>query len=159
MDGGTTPARDQTTATRRLHRPTAIAVGLVAAFVVLSPALRSASDSYPLSTYPMFSRAVDAEVDLDLVIGRTTAGERVELSPRLIAGTDEVIVAGGTIRIAVREGRTDELCASVAGRVAESERDDIERIEVVTDAVDSVAWYEGDRSRSTELLASCEVTR
>lgn len=146
-------------ASRRLHRPTALVVAVVAALAVLSPALRSARDSYPLSTYPMFSRAVDAEVDLDLVIGRTAAGERVELSPRLIAGTDEVIVAGGTIRIAVRQGRTGELCAEVAERVADSGRDDIETIEIVTDSVDSVAWYEGDRTRSTELLDSCEVAR
>jgi hypothetical protein len=142
-----------------VHRPTALIIVVIAGLAVLSPALRGARDSYPLSTYPMFSRAVDAEVDLALVVGRTEAGERVELSPRLIAGTDEVIVAGGTINIAVRQGRAEELCVDVAGRVAGSGRDDIVTVEVVTDSIDSVAWYEGDRRRTTELHASCEVRR
>ncbi|MEM8905184.1 MAG: hypothetical protein AAGF02_15885 [Actinomycetota bacterium] len=159
MDGSAIPAPETPLRHRRTSRATALVLGAVAALAVLSPALRGAPDSYPLSTYPMFSRAADAEVDLSLVIGRTATGERVELSPRLIADTPEVIVAGGTINIAVRRGETDELCERVARRVASSERDEVLTVEVVTDTVDSVAWYEGDRSRTTELLSSCEVLR
>jgi hypothetical protein len=142
---------------RRLDPRLGLAAVAVAVLVVTSPALRGAPDSYPLSTYPMFSGAVSSEVDLTLAVGIDAAGERVELDPTLIAGTDEVIVAGGTLRIAVREGRTDELCAEIAERLRDAGRDGIVAVRVVTDAVDAVGWYEGDRSRVTTLHTECPV--
>lgn len=142
---------------RRFDPRLGLAAVAAASLLVVSPALRSASDSYPLSTYPMFSGAVEPEVDLTLAVGVDDAGERVELSPTLIAGTDEVIVAGGTLRIAVREARTDELCTEIAQRLADAGRDEVVGVRVVTDAVDAVAWYEGDRARVTTLHAECPV--
>ncbi|MEM9033996.1 MAG: hypothetical protein AAGA99_17105 [Actinomycetota bacterium] len=142
---------------RRLDVRLAVGLVLVAGLLVVSPVLRRASDSYPLSTYPMFSGAIDSSVDLTLAVGLDDEGRRVELSPVLIAGTDEVIVAGGTLRIAVREGRADAQCTEIAARVLEAGRTEIVGVAVLTDDVDAVGWYEGDRSRTTTLHAECDV--
>lgn len=159
MPGSVPTVSDRTTAApaRHLDRRVAAALMALLALAVVSPALRGASDSYPLSTYPMFSGAIDSSVELTLAVGLDGRGDRVELSPRLIADTDEVIVAGGTLRIAVREGRADAQCAEIAERVAAAGRIEIERVAVVSDEVDAVAWYAGDRSATTTVLAECTV--
>ncbi len=126
--------------------------------VVVSPAVLDRPDSYPLSTYPMFSRAIDPVVELPLAAGLTAAGTRVELSPELIAGTDEVIVAGGTVRAAVRRGTAAELCARIAARIVDSDRDDTARVTVLTERIDAIAHYTDDVvPEATTVHATCDV--
>jgi hypothetical protein len=132
---------------------------LVVAGVVLWPAVRAGTaDSFPLSTYPMFSSSLDATVPVDAVVGRTADGDQVRLSPAVIAGTDEVIQAGAAVRAAIRSGPSSsgELCDEVAARLAGS--DDLATVEVRTDVLDAVAWFRGDRApRSSSVHATCPV--
>ena len=132
---------------------------LVVAGVVLWPAVRAGTeDSFPLSTYPMFSWSLDATVPVDAVVGRTAGGAEVRLSPALIGGTDEVIQAGAAVRAAIRSGpaASQELCRQVAARLAGS--DAVAEVEVRTDVVDAVAWFRGDRApRPRSVHATCGV--
>lgn len=122
----------------------AVLVVATATIAVLLPLFtHDGEDSFPLSTYPMFSGPKEAVVDTDLVLGVDGSGDDLRLSPEEIAGTDEVIVAGGTVRAAVSSGGAAQLCEEVAGRVDPGE---VVAIQVVTDRLDAVAWYEGDRS-------------
>ena len=93
---------------------------VVVTAAVLWPAVRRPpQDSFPLSTYPMFSFPLDPVADIDLVVGVDAAGSDVRLSPESIAATDEVIQAGGAVARAVA-GRGDDpvaLCRRVAARL------------------------------------------
>lgn len=140
------------------RRAAALATVLTAA-VLVAPVLRSPPrDSFPLSTFPMFSTRIDAEVDVDYVIGLDAAGRDVVLDPETIAGTDEVIVAGSIVTQAVRAGSTApaELCAAAAARVGADQG--IVALEVRTDRVDAIAWFDGRREPLRSVVhASCEV--
>jgi len=97
-------------------------VGL-AAVVVLSPLARPPrSDTYPLSTYPMFASDRGAVHDIATVVEVKDDGSTVRLSPELIAGTDEVILTAVTVTRAVARGEAAELCAEVAARLGEGRR-------------------------------------
>ena len=136
-------------------------MGLVAGAVVF-PALRpSQRDSYPLSTYPMFSHDLGSVSDLDSAVGTEADGTHVRLSPTLIAGGHEVIHAAATVSAAIAAGDTAALCAEVAARVArDSGRDSLVGVEVVTERLDVIAWWHGDRQpRSRTVHASCPVPK
>lgn len=109
-------------------------------------------DSYPLSTYPMFSsrRSTKEAVDTAVLV----AGNSVRrLTPDQIAGTDEVIIAAQTVSKAIRRGDADALCLEIARRV-----DTTGVIEVVTERFDAVAWYEGEREPLDRVVhATCEA--
>ena len=96
-------------------------------------------DSYPVSTYPMFSerRTTTETVDTAILV---VDGRQRRLSPSAIADTDEVILAAATVSDAIATGSADVLCQEIAGRV-----DGAGEIEVVTEQYDSVRWYEGDK--------------
>jgi hypothetical protein len=96
-------------------------------------------DSYPLSTYPMFSnrRSTAESVDTAVLI---RDGKLRRLSPSLIADTDEVILAAATVKRAIAAGTAATLCTEIAERVGGRGE-----IEVVTERFDSVRWYEGDK--------------
>jgi hypothetical protein len=97
-------------------------VGL-AAVVVLSPLARPPrSDTYPLSTYPMFASDRGAVHDIATVVEVKDDGSTVRLSPELIAGTDEVILTAVTVTRAVARGEAEQLCAEVAARLGEGRR-------------------------------------
>jgi hypothetical protein len=125
---------------------------VVAALAVASPLLRDpTSDTYPLSTYPMFATdrggahriATAVEIDPDGTVHR--------LSPELIAGTDEVVLAAVTVDRSVRRGEADELCAEIADRVGPGRR-----IDVRTETVDVVALVADDAPPlEVETHASC----
>lgn len=123
-----------------------------AAIAVLAPLLRApTSDTYPLSTYPMFARDRGAvhEIATAVAIG---ADDRVErLSPALIAGTDEVVLAGVTVRRAITRGQTAALCAEILERTG-SDR----RIVVRTELIDVVAHVvDGAAPTSITVHAEC----
>src|SRR5438874_6844926 len=112
---------------RSAPRYAGLAAIVVVALVVLSPALRaSPRDGFPLSNYPMFARDVGRQARVDTAVGLRADGSTATLSPRLVTGTDEVILAASTVTNAVAAGPepTAALCAEIAGRVA-AQRSDV----------------------------------
>lgn len=128
-----------------------LAAGLLTAAVVLvlaSPALLpDRRDSFPLSTFPMFSSLIEPIVDIDYAIGLDEGGNDITLDPETIAGTDEIIIAGSVVSQAVRGGETAlaPLCSAIATRVSSGSRESsIVGIEIRTDRLDAVAYFAGD---------------
>jgi len=139
----------------------AAAVAVVAvALVVLSPALRaSPRDGFPLSNYPMFSTDVGRAARIDTAVGRRADGSVERLSPRLVTGTDEVILAASTVTNAVAGGPATAaaLCGEIAARVAASRADVIE-VRLATETYDAVDYFNGHRTPSSvEVHATCPV--
>jgi hexokinase len=114
----------------------ALAIALVVALVWPAPAGR---DSFPLSNYPMFAAARPAETSSRSAVGVDAAGEFLRLSPADIGGTDQVIQAAATIRQAVENDTTDELCDEIAERISGR----AVAVEVVTERYDTIAWFDG----------------
>ncbi len=142
---------------RCMRRRVASVVSLVAVAAVLSPALHE-RDSYPLSTYPMFSYDRGRVATIDTAVGYDTAGARERLSPTLIAGGIEVIHAAVTVTVAIERGDTDALCREIAARARS--RDEFVRIEVVSETHDVIAYFDGDDEPTSVVVhASCEVLR
>lgn len=143
---------------RKLH---AVGVSVLFAAAVLSPLLRDPPrDSFPLSDYPMFSEPLAPTNSIVAVIGRGGDGSRHLLSPQFIGDSDEVMIALGTLRGIINEGAeaTGHLCRSVAARVAQDSDEGIERIEVVTERYDTLAWFRGERDPvKVTLHADCAV--
>jgi hypothetical protein len=141
-------------------RARAIAVTTaVVVLVVLSPALRSSPrDGFPLSNYPMFATDVGRTAIVDTARGLRTDGTTVTLSPRLVTGTDEVILAVSTVSNAVAggAGRTARLCDEIAGRLAGTSG--IVGVRIATETLDAVDWFDGATTPSAvEVRATCPV--
>jgi hypothetical protein len=133
------------------------AVTVVIAVVGLVP-LALDRDSYPLSTYPMFStrRSATGRFHTAVAIGETVH----RLSPERIAATDEVIQAAATVSDAIARGEVAALCADIAARVAADGPDAATAVEVVSEDYDAVAWYDGDRTPLGRVVhARCPVVR
>jgi hypothetical protein len=98
----------------------------------------SPSDGFPVSTYPMFARPSGPVVRLATVVGLDEAGDVHRLSPQEISGTDQVVLAGEQVRLAVREGTASvtALCHEVAARVDDPT---VRTVEVRTETRDAVA--------------------
>ena len=110
-------------------------------------------DSYPLSTYPMFSSNRTTREPVDTAVLVSSDGEQSMLSPRIIAGTDEPIIATVTVSNAIANGTADELCADIALRLGPGAIGSIEIITVVYDALD---WFDGRRDPiERSVHASC----
>jgi len=121
-----------------------VLVSGLAVVLVLWPLVRpDQRDSFPLSTYSMFSRPQDPVTELPSAVA-VVDGEQVRLSPELIAGTEEVIVAFHTVRRAIRAGpeTVGTLCADIAGRIRESGMP-ATAVRVVTETHDAIAWFGG----------------
>lgn len=136
-----------------------VTVGVLAALV--SPVVLDA-DGIPLSTYPMYSRARPATSTI-YTAQLVRDGERLALSFETIGASDDPLVVAGELRAAVGAGRADVRCAEIAdraaGRIAHgggAQPDD--RIEVVSERHDTVAFVEGGESLLERTVhASCEV--
>jgi hypothetical protein len=116
-----------------------------------------APDGFPLSTYPMFTHDPGRVVEHPTVVAVSPRSDVDRLSPETIAGTDQVIQAGVSVRQALDSGpsATRALCADVAGRV-----DAPATVAVVVERHDSVAWSAGDREPiERRILAACEARR
>jgi hypothetical protein len=138
------------------------------AALVVSPALSSAPrDSFPLSTYPMFSSGrKDATVSVDHAVAIDgSRGER-PIPPRLV-GSDEVLQARATIARAAKRGEGRVLCRAIAARVAADEGfAGTARVELRATKLDAVQWFEATGEGrpppspiSVKLHARCEVGR
>ena len=104
----------------------------------------------------MFSSLIDPVVSIDVVVGIDVEGRVITLDPETIAGTDEIIVAGSIVSQAVRAGSTatTALCTEAARRISDPET--IVSVEVRTDVIDAIAWFEGNKtSVSSVTHATC----
>jgi hypothetical protein len=130
------------------------AIGAVVA--VVAPAVIG-RDSFPLSDYPMFADERGRESAIATAVGVDPGGRRQRLSPELIGGTDEPILASATAeRAAASESGASALCAAIADRVAG--RDDLRAIEVVTERYDTVDYFRSNRQpEATTVHARCRV--
>ena len=131
---------------------------IIAAVAVLFPLLGPLeSDSYPLSTYPMFSEDRGREASIATAVGLDAAGTVVRLDPESIGGADEVILAAATVSDAIRRGEVDQLCTEIATRLVGS---DIASVVVRTERIDVVAHIADDAPPlSVRDHGNCEVPR
>lgn len=144
----------------------AVLVGAMAAPALVDPP----TDGFPLSTYPMFAVDRGATTTVVTAVGRTGDGGRTRLSPHLLAGTDEPILAVRTARAAVERGDAALWCDEIAQRVATAspaapatlgERSDaIVGIEVVSERHDARASIAtGQGPIDSTIHATCLVDR
>lgn len=121
-------------------RVRAVVVAVAALAAVLWPVVRRPQvDSFPLSTYPMFTQERPRVTTIDLAVGVDADGRDVRLDPGLVGGTIEVIQAVATVAAGIRHGTTTALCEEVAGRVAGTGRTDVVEVVIATDRYDVVA--------------------
>ncbi len=143
-----------------MRRVYAAIVSVVFVIAVMLPVLGDTrSDSFPLSTYPMFSGLRDSIASIDHVVGFAGDGSRTVMPPESVAN-DEVLQALAIIRGAVRQGpeATERLCQQAALWVYESRWENIETVEVLTDRFDSLAYFDGDKGPMSSVLhARCVV--
>jgi hypothetical protein len=125
----------------------------VVACAVLAPAVwPHASDGFPISTYPMFTSERGRVIGLDTAV--LVAGDRrVRLSPEVIGGTDEVVLASVLVSDAIAEGPValQRLCGEIAERL-----DRPGTVEIVTETHDTIALLRhGGRPLSTVVHRRC----
>lgn len=124
------------------------------------PALRDPPrDSFPLSTYPMFS-AVRGQAWLHVIVGFDADEHEYQIPPRLVVNI-EVMQAAQTIRIAVRRRRPKRLCEQVAARVADDpDFAQIVRLEVQSRRFDPRTYFveaDGKTPLKVRRRARCEI--
>ena len=113
-------------------------------------------DSFPLSTYPMFSYRRTTTESVDTAVLAEADGRIRRLAPSTIAATDEVVLAGATVSDAIASGSSPQLCAEIAAR---ADRDGLSgEVQIVTERFDSIDWYQGDREPLERTVhASCRT--
>jgi hypothetical protein len=118
-------------------------------------------DSFPVSSYPMFSNPREtAEMSLKYALGIGAGGERSWIEPGLVAN-GEVLQARATISRSVKAGKASakKLCTAIAARVASREvLPGVEEIRLVTGTYDAVEYLTGrDRVGEEKVHATCPV--
>ena len=150
----------------RSERRRALLASVVLVGAVTWPGARSVvgggdSDGFPLSTYPMFSRDPGRTVEVPTVVAIDAAGAVHRLSPSQIAGTDQVIQAGVTVRQAIDAGpaAVAALCSEVAAGLGDGDGGDAAvRVAVVVERHDSHAWARGDHEpQERRTVGDCPV--
>ena len=144
------------------HRLVAYCWGLGLVLLSIWPALRTPPvDSYPLSTYPMFSQR-RGQPWLHRVLALDAQGIATPLPPQLIAN-GETLQAAATIRRAVDGGKgaMKLLCGEVATRVlSDPELSEVRRLRIQAVQYDPIEYFVGERVPMAErTLHSCRVPR
>lgn len=153
--------------TDRQHLVVGGAVSLVVAVLVAIPAFSDPrEDSFPLSTFPMFS---SPKPDPGLIVTQVLAvmpdGTREPLPPELSTGNEEVIQTLRMIHDEVYGGRERmaAFCDSIAERVRGTDAEhwqSVETIEIARSHFDSVAYFEtGPKPVNRKILKRCAVSR
>lgn len=136
-----------------------ITAGVVAALVAPVALDR---DSFPLSTYPMYSRTRGDTVVFVTAHAVSTDGAMSTLTLGVIGDSDDPLIVASALRDAVREDRALARCTEIARRAADwaGLPADAVSIEVVSERHDVVAQVEGQPSVIDRTVhASCEVPR
>lgn len=143
-----------------MRRWTALAVFVA---VLASPALRN-RDSFPLSTYPMYARDRGRTAELATVVGRRPDGSLVRLGLRIVADTDDPLIAQSSVRRAIDSGRAGAWCRAAARRLGPTGRtggraggrSGVVELRVVRERVDVVAMARGAQAVGELVVeASC----
>jgi hypothetical protein len=130
----------------------AMTAGALALAILAPLALPADWDSFPISSYPMFSRNVGRTVTLGHAILVRENGERAPVPPEVV-GTPEPMVAKNLVENAIAHGSAADLCARLASRARGGGR-----IEIVTSTFDSRAYFEGRREPTGRVVhATCNV--
>ena len=148
-----TPDVDDRRASRTFAR--LVGLGIVAVIGILPVALDR--DSYPLSTYPMFSSRRTAVEPVHTAVIAYPDGTIGRLSPTQISGNDEVIIAAQLVYEAIRRDGGEVLCADIASRL--NDVDTAAEVEIVTEKYDAIDWYEGRKSPISRVVhTSCRAS-
>lgn len=147
-----------------MERAKAYLLSTAILLAVAAPAFRNPeSDSYPLSTYPMFSRrrARTNTVTSALAI----EGQHEQKIPPSYVANAETMQAFRTLSSAVSAGAeaADALCHTIADRLAEATDPAFsraERVELVTETVDAIDFLAGRaQPQDRRVHARCAVPR
>ena len=131
-----------------------VGIGIIAIIGVVPVVLDR--DSYPLSTYPMFSSRRTATEPVHTAVVATAKGTFRRLSPTQISGNDEIIIAARLVYEAIRRDGGEVLCADIASRLPATFAGD--DVEIVSETYDAIDWYEGRRSPISRVVhTSCRV--
>lgn len=139
------------------------ALATVAVVVALVVPVALDHDSFPLSTYPMYSQARSDRVTLPTALGIADDGAAARLSLGLIGDSDDPLVVAGELREAIARGTVDERCDEIARRVGADGATTpsggrLVAIEIVLEHHDVVDQAMGDPPPlRSELLTRCEV--
>lgn len=118
-------------------------------------------DSYPLSTYPMFSQR-RGQPTLYRMLALDDQKTPAPLPPRLVANS-EALQAAATIRRAVDGGKSAQkaLCSEIAARVSrDPELPHVRRLQIQAVRYDPIEYFVGDRvPLEARTLHSCRVRR
>lgn len=133
---------------------------------VLAPLLRHPDDdSYPLSTYPMFSHGrASPETYVTHVVAVDSAGVRTMVPPVEIVSA-EVLLAQVTIARAVAAGPASarRFCQEVADRIQHSRDPKLraaDHVEVETTLIDAIRYLGGDETPiERKTHARCRAKR
>ncbi|MEM9692561.1 MAG: hypothetical protein AAGA56_08455 [Myxococcota bacterium] len=143
---------------RRGEKRFAVGFAVVMIGALLSP-LSHGEDSFPLSTFPMFSRARPKEVQVAHVIAVYEDGRREVVPPGLVYRS-EVLQTKVAIRNAIQRKKAKKLCQDVATRLRDAGGEWLEaqRLEIRTDRY-LVAGYFTSAQRPiwSQRHASCLV--
>jgi hypothetical protein len=136
-------------------------VGLGLPLAVLSPVFSGADDSFPLSTYPMFSHP-RGQPTLYAVVATTPDGREQRLAPDLV-GSKEVLQTKVLIQRAVEGGRATmaELCRDTAARVAAAAvPSEALGVAIVRRQYDPILYFvRGPTPIAEETLFRCPVSK
>ncbi len=133
---------------------TTLVVGALVGPVILD------RDSFPLSTYPMYSRTRGDAVTFATAQAVDAEGSASALSLGVIGDSDDPLIVAGELRSALRDNRADARCIEIADRAQRWDGlpDDAVAIEVVTERHDVVARASGVASLLDRTVhARCEI--
>lgn len=137
---------------RRFARHARRGVAVAAVGLVALPAF-TGHDSTPLSTYPMYAFVRPRDDRFQTVLGQWVDGATRPLAIRVIADTDDPLIAQSLVADAIAGGRATELCTAVAARAPA----DVQRVLVVDEVHDVVARAERRPSlRAQTVHATCD---
>ncbi|MEO0460515.1 MAG: hypothetical protein AAF219_06700 [Myxococcota bacterium] len=126
---------------------------------VFAPAVWDLDDSYPLSTYPMFSRYREPIAWVVRALRVEADGRATPVAPAVIA-EGEPMQAIVTLKRTFRRGRraSQELCREILARL---ELGPDEAIELRRDYIDAREHFAdpGAKAKRTRLVARCESSR
>jgi hypothetical protein len=145
-----------------LARTSALMISALLIAATVWPALRDPPrDSFPLSTYPMFS-SVRERPWIDVVVGFDADGNQHRIGPELVANA-EVMQAAQTISKAIKRKHARQLCEQIAARVSDSLAHlDVVRLEIQSRQFDPRAYFVSETGKvplRVRRRASCEVVR
>ena len=144
------------------ERAAALVISALLLAATVWPALRDPPrDSFPLSTYPMFS-SLRERPWIDVVVGFDAAGHEHPIPPKLVANA-EVMQAAQTISKAIRRKQARSLCEQVAARVGDSSaHEQVVRLEIQSRQFDPRTYFVSESGKIPLRLrrrASCEVPK